>query len=135
MQELYATGCASVPREKQCPTRLCPGHYCICIYLQVYASICVYGIVYTCICRSSIFCVNSTPAAVAGPVDINAMMGGDDDDAAAAGAAALAATRAAVSARHSSGSQSGLSHMLQCLQALSGMKLPTRGLALDHMHE
>ena len=40
--------------------------------------------------RSSIFGVDSTAAAVAGPVDINAMMarGGDDDDTAAAGAAA-----------------------------------------------
>ena len=43
--------------------------------------------------RSSIFGVESTAAAVAGPVDINATMarGGDDDDTAAAGAAALAA--------------------------------------------
>ena len=51
--------------------------------------------------RSSIFGVDSTAAAVAGPVDINAMMarGGDDDDTAAAGAAALAAARAAASAR------------------------------------
>ncbi len=44
--------------------------------------------------RSSIFGVGSNTAAVAGPVDIIAMMGGDDD-AAAAGAAALAAARAA----------------------------------------
>jgi hypothetical protein len=49
--------------------------------------------------RSSIFGVDSTAAAVAGPVDINAMMArggvgrGDDDDTAAAGAAALAAAR------------------------------------------
>jgi hypothetical protein len=55
--------------------------------------------------RSSIFGVDSTAAAVAGPVDINAMMArggvgrGDDDDTAAAGAAALAAARAAASAR------------------------------------
>ena len=70
--------------------------------------------------RSSIFGVDSTAAAVAGPVDINAMMarGGDDDDTAAAGAAALAAARAAASARHRRGSQSGLSRMLRCLRAV-----------------
>ena len=70
--------------------------------------------------RSSIFGVDSTAAAVAGPVDINAMMarGGDDDNTAAAGAAALAAARAAASARHRSGSRSGLSSMLRCLRAV-----------------
>ncbi len=70
--------------------------------------------------RSSIFGVDSTAAAVAGPVDINAMMarGGDDDDTAAAWAAALAAARAAASARHRRGSRSGLSRMLRCLLAV-----------------
>jgi hypothetical protein len=68
--------------------------------------------------RSSIFGVDSTAAAVAGPVDINAMLGGDDDDTAAAGAAALAAARAAASARHRCGSRSGLSRMLRCLLAV-----------------
>jgi len=72
--------------------------------------------------RSSIFGVDSTAAAVAGPVDINAKMarGGDDDDTAAAGAAALAAARAAASARHRRGSRSGqgLSRMLRCLRAV-----------------
>ena len=72
--------------------------------------------------RSSIFGVDSTAAAVAGPVDINAtgMMarGGDDDDTAAAGAAALASARAAASARHRRGSRSGLSRMLRCLRAV-----------------
>ena len=73
--------------------------------------------------RSPIFGVDSTAAAVAGPVEINAMMarGGDDDDTAAAGAAALAAARAAASARHrraGRGSRSGLSSMLLCLRAV-----------------
>ena len=68
--------------------------------------------------RSSIFGVDSTAAAVVGPVDINAMMGGDDDDTAAAGAAALAAARAAASARHRRGSLSRLSSMLQCLRVV-----------------
>ena len=80
--------------------------------------------------RSSIFGVDLTAAAVAGPVDINAMMarGGDDDDTAAAGAAALAAARAAASASPRSGSRSGLSRMLRCLRAvLIEMKLLTRG--------
>ncbi len=69
---------------------------------------------------SSIFGVDSTAAAVAGPVDINAMItrGGDDDDTAAAGAAALAAARAASSARHRRGSRSVLSRMLWCLRAV-----------------
>ncbi len=62
--------------------------------------------------RSSIFGVDLTATAVAGPVDINARMarGGDDDDTAAAGAAALAAAlaaaRAAASVRHRRGSRS-----------------------------
>ncbi len=68
--------------------------------------------------RSSVFGDDSTQAAVAGPLDINAMMGGDDDDAAAAGAAALAAARAAASARHRHGSRSGLSSMLRCQRAV-----------------
>ncbi len=68
--------------------------------------------------RCSIFGVDSTAAAVAGSVDINAMMGGDDDDTTAAWAAALAAARAAASARHRSGSRSGLSSMLRCLRAV-----------------
>ncbi len=81
--------------------------------------------------RSSIFCVDSTAAAVAGPVDINAMMGGDDDDTAAAGAAALAAARAAASARHRRGSRSGLSSMLLCLLAVDWNETIVRGWALD----
>jgi hypothetical protein len=45
--------------------------------------------------RSSILSVYSTAAAVAQPVDIDAMIGGDNDDDATAGAAAPAAVSAA----------------------------------------
>ncbi len=49
--------------------------------------------------RRSILGVDSIAAAVAEPVDIDAMMGRDDDDLATAGAAALAAASAAAALR------------------------------------
>ncbi len=72
--------------------------------------------------RSSISGVDST--AVAGPVDIDAMMGDDDEDAAAAGAAAPAAVRAA----------EAKADQVKCCGAcgrLIGLKILTQRFSLD----
>ncbi len=86
--------------------------------------------------RSSIFGVGSNTAAVAGPVDIIAMMGGDDD-AAAAGAAGPPLwpppTRPPVPATAAE-AKADLVGCCGTCGRLIGMKLPTRGLALD-VHE